>query len=86
MLAGEYHFENGISGFVSALAPTATISLLSLVGNKLIWTLIQKSITQKSGDWTGNNSETPTNTAIISQEGGSSPLMPVSSTSCEGMQ
>jgi len=34
MLAGEYHFENGISGFVSALAPTATISLLSVVGNK----------------------------------------------------
>ena len=29
MLAGECHFENGISGFVSA--PTATISLLSLV-------------------------------------------------------
>ena len=89
MLAGEYHFENGISGFVSALTPTATISLIGLVGNKLIGTL--NSITRKSDDNLGtstghesnNNSEMFVDTATNSQGGGSGLLTPVSDTRSE---
>jgi len=92
MLAGEYHFENGISGFVSALTPTATISLIGLVGNKLIGTL--NRITNNSDDNLGtstghesnNNSEMPIDTATISRGGGSSLLTPVSDTSHEGSE
>ena len=87
--AREYHFENGISGFVSALTPTATISLIGLVGNKLIGTL--NSITRKSDDNLGtstghesnNNSEMFVDTATNSQGGGSGLLTPVSDTRSE---